>query len=136
MRKKKTFRIVCFYCQEEFNLATDNLNNCRRAFCNNCTDEHQKRIMTQLGGPGRWGLSQHYQQYSDHLENQKARFSNKKIEKTRKFLVKKGGKLFRQENGVELGKIIAENELYIFVQKDPSNSVVYYSKETIINEKS
>ncbi len=120
--KKNGSEDKCFYCKER----VLNLNqkwSAVKGYCesSNCIRDHEEN---RRQGGFRWI------RYKKHEQTIRQRIHQPRIKALKCFYILKNNshrELFREE-GIWLGRIINENEDFVFVQKSPFGEVVGYNK--------
>jgi len=122
-RQKKVIEIVCFYCEKKFKYIVSSYCQINRAYCGGCEKTH-------LGNKYHGELG--YREYLEYLNQIRSRFgrSRKAVEGDEINLYTKKGRLFK--GGIDLGRIVASDKLFIYIQKYPlSGSICSYQRKFI-----
>jgi hypothetical protein len=119
MRTKKVFEISCFYCNQVFEYLADFASLINRAYCLNC-----KKLYLY----DKWHRGVRWHEYKQYLQLIRNRFSSRQEENTI-LIQRKDGQLLK--GGVSLGIIKKEDDMFVYVQKTPLDSLCPYRKELI-----
>jgi len=121
-KQKKVIEVVCFYCKREFKYIVWSYYQINRAYCDECEK-------TYLDNRFQGGLN--HRKYLEYLNQIRSQFSRsrKMVGVNEVNLYTKNGRLFKGE--IDLGRIVASDEFFIYVQKYPFGTISSYQKEFI-----
>ena len=121
MKPKKSFLITCFYCHKVFKYVTDFTYMVKRAYCysNDCEKAHSHN---------KWHGKVKLEEYKEYLQEIRGQLGCTGGE-NRILLQVKNEQLFRGE--VNLGRIINQDQKFVYVQKYHFGSVCSYRREFV-----
>ena len=121
MRPKKVFKIACFYCYKVFKYVTDFTYMVKRAYCDDCKGAHRHN---------KWHGKVRLEEYKEYLQLVKNQLGYNKGQ-NRILLQIRGEQVFKGE--ISLGRIINQDQKFVYVQKYPFGSICSYRKEFVKN---